>query len=253
VSLIAVLGDASTTTAVALTAALRTSAEVVLAEFDPTGGDLAAWLDVPEQPGLASAVAATPSGGWLGIERHLQLAHSGLRVLVAPVRAVEAAVVVREAATRIIPILSALDDPIVVADCGRQQPSNLSPVVTQAGLVVLTVRQPRTSAAAAAAHLDRVAELADALAVRSLPVVLLVMGEEPYTAREIASFVGGGEPAEHAAIADDAYGAALVAGRPGNGRRAARSRLLGSAAAAAPMLVTRLRASRSLPTEAVRS
>jgi hypothetical protein len=73
----------------------------------------------------------------------------------------------------------------------------------------------------------------------------MVAGEEPYTAAEIASFVGGDDAIDFVTLAEDAYGAALLAGRAGGSRRAARCRLLRSAAAAAPVLSTRLRAARS--------
>lgn len=247
-SLVAVVGDASTTTALALALCWPSGVEVLLAELDPSGGDLAGWLDVTEQPGVASAVAAAPTGSWPVVAEQVQTTPAGLRVLVAPLRAGEAMVAIREAATRLVPTLSALDAPVVVADCGRQHPNALSPVVTQAGLVVVGVRQPRTSARAAAVHLDRIGELIDALAARSIPTVAAVVGEEPYTATEIAGFLGGDTtPLTTVVLADDPTGAAMLAGRERLGRRAAKCRLLRSAAIAAAEVAVRLQAARSVP------
>jgi len=53
VSLIAVVGDTSTTTSLGIAAAWPIDEPCMVAEFDPAGGCLAAWLDVPRSPGLA--------------------------------------------------------------------------------------------------------------------------------------------------------------------------------------------------------
>ena len=132
--------------------------DVLLVEADGSGGDLAAWLDIPEQPGVATAVTMAPTGSWPAIEAQVQRLGS-LSVLPLPLRAGEASVATREAAVRLLPTLSALAGLTAIADCGFCHPSALSPAVTQAALVVVTIRQPSTSPRAAAAHLDRVGEL----------------------------------------------------------------------------------------------
>ena len=244
-SLIAIVGNATTTTTLALAEGWPSAAQVLVAELDPSGGDLAAWLDLPQSPGLASAVTATPAGAWPTITGHVQQTPSGVAVLVAPLRAVEATAAVREAAARLLPTLSALDTPTVLADCGSQVPSQMSSVVTQAGLVVVTVRQPRTSDRAAAAVLDRTAELIDHLVARHLDTVAVVVGDAPYAADEIEAFLGGAERlVPTLALPDDPAGAAALAGRPMSRRLALRSPLRRAAAGVAAELAVRERASR---------
>jgi hypothetical protein len=249
-TLLAVCGDASTTTAFAL-ASMWPTPDVVLVEADPSGGDLAAWLDIAEQPGVATAVTMAPTGSWPVIEAQIQR-HGALSVLAMPVRAGEAAVAAREAGVRLLPTLSALAGLTAIADCGFCHPSQFSPGVTQAALVVVTIRQPSTSPRAAAAHLDRVGELVDALNARALPVVAVVIGEEPYRATEISDFLGG--PAGRVpvlVIADDPVAAAAVAGRERVGRGFTRSRLAKTAGTAASELAVRLESVGSVDVGAV--
>lgn len=238
-TLLAVCGDAATTTAFALASTWPTP-DVLLVEADGSGGDLAAWLDIPEQPGVATAVTMAPTGSWPAIEAQVQRLGS-LSVLPLPLRAGEASVATREAAVRLLPTLSALAGLTAIADCGFCHPSSLSPAVTQAALVVVTVRQPSSSPRAAAAHLDRVGELVDALASRALPTVALIIGEEPYRASEISDFLGGTSgQLPVLVLADDAMGAAAAAGRERVGRGFPRSHLAKTASAAASELSVRL-------------
>jgi hypothetical protein len=238
-TLLAVCGDASTTTSFAL-ASMWPTTDVLLVEVDGSGGDLAAWLDIPEQPGVATAVSMAPTGSWPVIEQQVQR-HGSLSILPLALRAGEASVAAREAAVRLLPTLSALAGLTVIADCGFCHPSALSSAVTQAALVVVTIRQPSMSPRAAAAHLDRVGELVDALAARAMPTVAVVVGEEPYRASEIGDFLGG--PSGRLpvlVIADDAMGAAAAAGRERVGRGFSRSHLAKTAAIVASELAVRL-------------
>jgi hypothetical protein len=68
VSLVAVVGDGSTTTSVGIAASWSIDEACVVAEFDPAGGCLAAWLDVPRSPGLAEVAASASSGTWSTIQ-----------------------------------------------------------------------------------------------------------------------------------------------------------------------------------------
>ena len=244
-TLLAVCGSGSTTTAYALAMSWPTP-NVVLVEADPSGGDLAAWLDLPEQPGVASAVASAPTGSWPMIERHL-VDHVALRLFLMPVRASEASVATRELAARLVRTLSALAGLTAIADCGRLHPSALSPVLTQSAMVVVSVRQPTSSPRAAAAHLDRVAELCDALTARALPTVAVLTNEVPYRATEIADFLGRKtDRLPVLTLADDPVGAAQVAGRERVGRSFTRTQLARSAGPVAAELAVRLDALRNV-------
>ena len=59
-AVITLVGDRTTTTAVAIAAAWPVSAGAgpVVVECDPTGGSLAAWLDTPVSPSITSVTAA---------------------------------------------------------------------------------------------------------------------------------------------------------------------------------------------------
>jgi hypothetical protein len=123
-------------------------------------------------------------------------------------------------------------------------------VVTQAAVVAVTIRQPSTSPRAAAAQLDRARELVEALKARALPTVVVLIGEEPYRASEIAEFLGGQRAAIPVLVlADDPVVAAMVAGRTRVGRGFQRSHLGRSASAAASELAVRLASSLSVDVE----
>jgi hypothetical protein len=237
VSLVAVVGDGCTTTALGLVAAWPQGDPCIVAEFDPAGGCLAAWLDVPRSPGLAEVAASSTPNSWLTIQSMMQRAKSGTHVLVAPTRAVEAVAVVQAAAMSVLPVLSALDSPVVIADGGRLR-GGLSPLVGQAGIVVIAHRQHSGSAAAAALGFERVAELTSQLATRSIPSVVALIGARPYTADEVAEFV---ETDTVVALADDPWAAAVLAGRAGSAIRLRRSPLMRSLTELAGVVSARLR------------
>ena len=236
-SLIAVVGDGCTTTALGLAAAWPHDDSCMVAEFDPDGGCLAAWLDLPRSPGLAEIVASSVPGSWAAVEAMMQRAASGVDVLVAPTRAVEAAAVVQAATTSVLPVLSGLDSVVVIADGGRLR-GGLSALVSQAGLVVIAHRQHRGSAAAAALGIERVADLASQLRVRSIPTVVAMVGVNPYGADEVAQFV---EVDNVMAIADDPWAAAVLAGRAGSAVRFRRSPLMRSFTQLAAVVSAELR------------
>jgi hypothetical protein len=196
----------------------------MVAEFDPAGGCLAAWLDVPRSPGLAEVAASSAPGSWATVASMVQRTQSGLDVLVAPTRAVEAAAVVSAAAATVLPVLAATQSTVVIADGGRLRGA-LSALVTHAGIVVVAHRQNSGSAAAAALGLERIAELTSQLAVRSIPTIVALIGSRPYAADEVAQFVRADTVVE---IADDPWAAAVLAGRAGSALRLHRSPLMRS-------------------------
>lgn len=239
-SLVAVVGDGCTTTALGLAAAWPVDDPCLVAEFDPYGGCLAAWLDVPRSPGLAEIAAASGATSWPAIRAMVQRAPSGVEVLVAPTRAVEAAAVVHAATASVLPVLSALDQPVVIADGGRLR-GGLSALAGQAGVVVVAHRQHPGSAAAAALGLERVAELTAQLAVRSIPTVVAMIGDRPYGVDEVAEFVDADTVV---ALADDPWAAAVLAGRAGSAVRFRRSPLMRSMQGLVGIVSARLRTGR---------
>ena len=86
-TIVAVIGDACTTTTVALASAWPASHEAMIVEADPSGGDLAAWFDLPIVPSLSTVVTSTFDTSWPDIDRHTRVAESGLRLISAPASA----------------------------------------------------------------------------------------------------------------------------------------------------------------------
>lgn len=242
-SIVAVVGPTSSTTALALASTWPTSVgdtEVVLVDADPAGGVYAAWLDLPTTPGLASAVSSPGSAGLL---EHVQRSAGGLGVLVGAVRSVEATRTVHEAAARVLPQLAPAGT-VAIVDGGRRcASSGIDPLLAQADVVVVCVRQRAGSAVAVAADLERTAELCDSIAARAIPLVLAVIGTRPFPAAEIAAYVApDGAGLTWCEIADDPWSAGVLAGRAGSTRRLQRSPLLASAASASTHVQQRLSA-----------
>ncbi|MEX2626307.1 MAG: hypothetical protein WD225_05450, partial [Ilumatobacteraceae bacterium] len=101
-SLVAVIGDAATTTTLALAATWPDDPLVV--EADPTGGSMAAWLDLPGEPTLSTVVTRVPTAGWPAVEQLTHRSPSGLRVVPAPIRSIEAVRAVAEADRNLFPL-----------------------------------------------------------------------------------------------------------------------------------------------------
>jgi MinD-like ATPase involved in chromosome partitioning or flagellar assembly len=189
VSLVAVVGDATKTTALALAASWPVDDRVVIVEADPSGGSLAAWLDVPVEPSLSSVVTRTPEGRWSIADSLTRTTPSGLRIVPAPVLAAEARHAVG-ASGDLMRTMASLDDVVVVADAGRSIAGDRSPALDRADSVVVVHRQARESARAAAVRLERLVESVEVLdGIRSGPLVVAVLGRVPFDVAEISGFV----------------------------------------------------------------
>jgi MinD-like ATPase involved in chromosome partitioning or flagellar assembly len=241
-SIVAVVGDCTTTTAVAIAAGWPAEQEAFVLEADPSGGSLAAWLDVPRTPSLSTVVARSRHGEWPVIAELIQESSSGVRVLPAPVHSVEATRTLAEA-TNVLNTLAAIHPPITIADCGSVHPGpGLPPAVLLASVVLVVHRQAAASARAAAVRVERTAELVEVVAARDLPLVLAVIGTAPFDGSDIASFVGGEVgPVEWAPLADDPLAATVLAGRTGvSARRLSRLPLSRTARDLAALLALHL-------------
>lgn len=235
-TIVAVAGDASTTTAVALAAGWSVAEDVIVVEADPSGGDLAAWFDLPVAPSLSTVVTRVHDGSWTEIERFTRLAESGLRVIPSPARAGEAQQAVGEASRSLVPTFAAMRSPIVIADTGRLLPTpSLHPFVGAAAVTVVVHRQAAQSARAAAVRLQRLADQLDAFTSISSGVVVAVVGATPFDLGEIRSFIAesvGATPLVGLPV--DELTAAVYGGRTGvSSRRLARLPLTRAARALA--------------------
>lgn len=230
--IVAVAGDASTTTAVALASAWPVTDDVLLVEADPAGGDLAAWFDMPVAPSLSTVVTRVLDGAWPEIERHTRLADTGLRLVPAPSRAGEAAQAVTESTRSLVPTLAALRSPVAIADTGRLLPTPTQhPFVGAAAVTVVVHRQATQSSRAAAVRLQRLADQLDAFVAVSTALVVAIVGASPFDLDEIDGFLAdavGSTPIVGLPIDDLA--ASVFAGRTGvSARRLARLPLVRAA------------------------
>ena len=251
----AIAGDHATTTALAVASTWPGDEEVVIVEADPSGGSIAAWLDLSPGPSLSTAVATFAAQSddhasrdtmqWPTLTSMLQQLGVGARVLVAPMSGREARRTVDEAARVVLPYLARRSGADVLVECGLVRAGDpLPPAVRLADRVVLCHRQESASAGAASVRLQRLVELAEALATTGTLLVLAVIGSDPYDIGEIGEFVderfaAAGAPVRPAVVplADDPLAAAVLAGRSGvSARRLARLPLMRSAGELADLL-----------------
>ena len=264
-TVVAVVGDVATTTALALTTSWprrpcaesdgsgppAQAREPLLVEADPDGGSLAAWLGVPAAPSLSTLVTTARHEGegvaWSLVEAHARRTPRGPTVVSAPVRAVEANRAVAEAVRTVFPVPSSAPCDVIV-DAGRLRSPGPPAVASVADTVVLCHRQEHASTPAAGVRIGRLLDQAETIGGRPR-LVLAVLGSVPYGAGEIAELVGDriGQAIDHASLAVDPLAAAVLAGRAGvSARRLARLPLLRSTARLA-----RLVAMPSVPTAEV--
>jgi hypothetical protein len=217
-SLVAVVGDMTTTTSVLLAAGWPAIEEPFVLELDPHGGTLAAWLDLPVEPSLSAAVTRAPDGAWPVVASMVRSSATHVRVLPAPVSAREAERAVAEA-DPIVATLAALDDVVAIADVGPLDLSGPAPrAVRFADLVLVVHRQRAASPRASAVRVQRLAETWAAVrraAIDPSLVGLVLVGDDPFDIEEIGGFLGAPLGALLDPLPVDDLAAAVVAGRPG--------------------------------------
>ena len=178
----------------------------LVAECDPSGGDVGAWAQLPPEPGWATAVAA-PQRSWAAIRQHTQALPNGLRVMTSSTRSSLARIAVTEAASTFAPLLAASPDVLVVADCGRLE-LRAPTWAVPAQLTLLLLRQA-SSAPATVARVDRAIEALDVLTAACPRVGVVLIGAAPYPPAEVEAALG---VAAFGTLPEDAAGAGLVCG-----------------------------------------
>jgi MinD-like ATPase involved in chromosome partitioning or flagellar assembly len=224
-SIVVVAGDCSTTTALLLAATWPEESQSVVVEANPRGGSLSAWLSVAPTPSLTTAVTsivadASRDGwsrdGWSRVEPFMQPSPSGVRVLVSPVRSLEATRAVMEAETALFPLLAGMDVPVAVIDAGDPILSQARPAaLSHADVVVIVHRQSQHSARSAAVRIERVAEQVETLSRFGVEVWILIIGNDPFDPVEIGSFVDPSRRSTLVVLPEDDLAAAALAGRAG--------------------------------------
>lgn len=229
-SIVTLIGDGTSTATLAVASGWQDAEPPLVVEADPSGGSLAAWLDTPAVPSLATVVAQLTrsrdrtAGSVVDIVDALQPSihrpPSGIAFLGAPTRAIAAARAVEEAADVIFPALAETDELIALVDAGRH-PGHLPlpDVLRHSDVIVACHRQSRASARAGAVRLERFAEQIAMWSGGGRALIPVVTGDEPFDPDEIARFLvaqSNGAPihAVHV-LADDPLAAAVLAGREG--------------------------------------
>jgi len=225
VTAVAVVGDATTTTTVAVAAGWPSGDDVIVLEADPSGGSLAAWFDTPSQPSLATIVAnvGADSGrdhrsSFATFHAMTQHSGSGVRFVANAVRSRAAHRALNEAAAVVLPALVAADSTVLVDVGVHRVGTGQSPALDVADVVVLVHRQATASAGAATVRVERLVESVEELARLDAEIALAVIGTTPFEPSEIAAFVDDSVPGAirtMTALADDPLAAATIAGRTG--------------------------------------
>lgn len=175
----------ATTAALLVAASWPVPRRALLVEADPAGGDVAAWFQLVPDPGLVSLVAAGRHDlGAATVPEHAQQLPGArtLDAVLAPASVEQVGAALAAARGRLAPALADLATDVVV-DCGRLDPA--SPAVelaTAADLLVWVVRPSVADVHHLAARIPAIR--------RSGPSAVLVVGEAPYRADEVAEAVG---------------------------------------------------------------
>lgn len=224
--------------------------DLVVIEADASGGSLAAWLDTPLSPSLSalvtslhqsSSTGSTAATMWRTVDSMIRRSASGIRFVPAPFRSREARGAINEADQTLFPLLAASEEMIGLMDVGRIDPLRIPSSLRHADLVIVVHRQEAASAPAATVRLERLAETVDALRTTSHEVALAVIGDEPFPLEEVVSFAAPGARAWSLAVDDLA--AQVFAGRSGvSAKRLARLPLPRSAARTAGELAAAITA-----------
>jgi hypothetical protein len=117
-----------------------------------------------------------------------------------------------------VPALAADQGMIMLADGGRPQPGERMLLSELSQIVVICHRQEPASAAAAAVRLERLAEFVDSMVGLEAPLVLAVIGTDPFEPADIARYIDQEVPGALVSLerlAVDPLAAAVLAGRTG--------------------------------------
>ena len=232
-------GTAVTTTALALASAWTTD-NVAVIELDSAGGDIASRFDLASAPGLVTAAASAREPA--ALFAHTQLLAGNIRVIAAPVLASEAQGAIVAVSRGLLPMSQRDATATFIVDVGRVDPEMLPDATISADLAVVCLRQDPRARGLTVAHAVHTRRLVEVLANRGVPIVVAVVGSAPFAPSELLAFLG---QQATVALADDPFGASLLAGHSRSSRLRSKSRLLLSAVPLVQAVVKRLPASRS--------
>lgn len=201
-----------TTTAVALGAVWPR--RVLVAECDPTGGDLAARFRLPPDPSLLSLAVSARRGELAAADvwAHTQRLPNGLDVLTG-LRATGQDRALAQLWSLLPTALAALDADVLI-DCGRLTTETVADgLAGRADLLVLLARPT----------LEAVVHLADRLEVLrriGVDAQVVLVGERPFDRASVRDALAAEQLTAtlRGVLSDDPRGAAMLAGQPGSQR-----------------------------------
>jgi MinD-like ATPase involved in chromosome partitioning or flagellar assembly len=210
---------------------------VMIAECDPSGGDLAARFGLPPAPGLLSLASQSrhqlrTASLWSHLQR---LPGGGVPVLLGVQEAEQAAALDR--LWGLLPRALAGLDMDVLVDCGRLAADARTKHLVNAADLTVVVVQPTVE------EITHLEWRLDALEQSGRQTAVVLAGEAPYDRRTVASQLAtdGLRAPVLGALADDPEAAAELCGRPRHRRSVlARSYLVRSARELADRLTERL-------------
>jgi MinD-like ATPase involved in chromosome partitioning or flagellar assembly len=232
----------ASTSALAVASVWPADRKVLFAELDPAGGDLVARFGLSPDPGVVQLgagfrYALSADEVW----SHTQTLAGGVPVLVGPATA-QQGYALGPLWEHLGPVLAALSDTDVIADCGRLEPHSPAREIARAAHLVLLVARPT---------LEGVAHLRALVAARvsDAPVGVVLVGEAPYSGDEVEAATG---VKVVGTVARDERAAQLLNGEPGKAAALDRSALLRSARGIAATLCTVAAAREPAPRQAAR-
>lgn len=220
-----------TTLTCALGAVWPTERQVIVAECDPCGGDIAARFGLNSRRGMSSLLLAKrqEQAKDVSLAPHSQRLPGGLEVLVGPVGADSAIALDYELAKISGPVFPPRCDSLV--DCGRVVPSAPGQRrILQTSDHLLFVARPDASGLAHTRWALERLGMTDSDGITSL---VLVGGGE-FSSREASRALG---VTVSEVVPNDPEGAGVICGAPGKPRAFARSSLLASARRVAERLI----------------
>jgi MinD-like ATPase involved in chromosome partitioning or flagellar assembly len=203
---------------------------VVVAECDPSGGDLAGRFGLSTRVGMTSLVLTERQGavGPADYRAHVQQLPGGLDVLVAPPGSDAAAALDRELGMTASDVIPSHCD--VLADCGRLLPgaAGQEKMIRAADEVILLVRPDVTGIAHARWATTRIRALSTSVAS------VVLAGAGVFTTAEVAEEL---DVPVMGVVPFDPGAARMACGSPGTTRRFTRSGLVAFAREMAALLV----------------
>jgi hypothetical protein len=212
-------GRGASTAGLALAGVWPATRKILFAELDPSGGDLVARFELAPDPGLVQLGAAFRHA--LSAEEvwsHTQTLNGGVPVLVGPASAQQGHAL-GPLWEHLAPVLAALPETDVIADCGRLEPSSPAIEIARRADLIVAVARPTLEGVA---HLR--ARLATAMG--RAPVGVVLIGDSPYSASEVEAAVGA---RVLGVVANDERAARVLNGELGNASALNRSLLMRSA------------------------